>query len=140
MRRAGHPSSRVDIVKWMLNQLPTPAAGSSGVELVFHALSDANRRLMIDQLTMGPASLSELARPLGISLPAVHQHLQVLEASGLVESQKVGRVRTCAVRTQALGEAERWINERRLAWEQSLDRLGEFLERTAENPKPRSTP
>ena len=81
-----------------------------GIEPLFHALSDANRRRMIDQLTMGPASVSELAKPLGISLPAVVQHLQVLEASGLVESQKVGRVRTCTVRTQALGEAERWIS------------------------------
>jgi DNA-binding transcriptional ArsR family regulator len=124
----------------MLNQMRNPADAKSGVELVFHALSDANRRRMIDQLTMGPASVSELARPLGISLPAVVQHLHVLEASGLVESQKVGRVRTCAVRAQALSEAERWINARRLAWEQSLDRLGDYLEGTAENPKSRSRP
>ncbi len=118
----------------MLKHLQT----SDEAELVFHALSDANRRRMIDQLTMGPASVSELAQPLGISLPAVVQHLQVLEASGLVESQKVGRVRTCAVRTQALSEAERWISARRVAWEQNLDRLGAYLERTTENPKPRS--
>ncbi len=102
------------------------------VELVFHALSDANRRRMIDQLTLGPASVSDLAGPLGISLPAVLQHLQVLEASGLVQSQKVGRVRTCAVRPQMLSEAERWFSSRRTAWEQRLDRLGDYLEGTAE--------
>jgi len=124
----------------MLNQEQSLTDAASGVELVFHALSDANRRRMIDQLTLGPASVSELARPLGISLPAVVQHLHVLETSGLVESQKVGRIRTCAVRTQALSEAEHWINARRLAWEQSLDRLGDYLERTAEKPRSRSTP
>jgi len=118
----------------------SPGDREGGVEPIFHALSDANRRRMIDQLTLGPASVSELARPLGISLPAVVQHLKVLEASGLVESQKVGRVRTCAMRTQALADAERWINARRLAWERSLDRLGDYLERTAENPKSRSIP
>jgi DNA-binding transcriptional ArsR family regulator len=115
----------------MLNHLQTP----DEVELVFHALSDANRRRMIDQLTMGPASVSALAQPLGISLPAVVQHLQVLEASGLVESQKVGRVRTCAVRTQRLSEAERWISARRVAWEQNLDRLSDYLERNTDIPE-----
>ncbi len=124
----------------MLNQLQGPAAANSEIELVFQALSDANRRRMIDQLTMGPASVSELAQPLGISLPAVVQHLHVLEASGLVESRKVGRVRTCTVRTQMLSEAEGWINARRVAWEQSLDRLGDYLERTAENPESRREP
>jgi DNA-binding transcriptional ArsR family regulator len=118
----------------MLNQLQSP----QDVELVFHALSDANRRRMIDQLTMGPASVTELARPLGISLPAVTQHLQVLEASGLVQSQKVGRVRTCSVRPQRLSEAEGWISVRRMAWEQSLDRLGNYFERTTDIPSSRS--
>jgi DNA-binding transcriptional ArsR family regulator len=124
----------------MLNQLQEPSGTTDGIELVFQALSDANRRRMIDQLILGPASVSELARPLEISLPAVVQHLQVLEASGLVESRKVGRVRTCTVRTQALGEAEQWISARRLAWNQSLDRLGDYLERTTENPISRSNP
>jgi DNA-binding transcriptional ArsR family regulator len=118
----------------MLNHLQGPGE----VDLVFQALSDANRRRMIDQLTVGPASVSELAQPLGISLPAVIQHLHVLEASGLVESQKVGRVRTCTVRMQALSEAERWIGARRTAWEESLDRLGDYLERTTETPPSRS--
>jgi DNA-binding transcriptional ArsR family regulator len=97
------------------------------VDVVFHALSDANRRAMIDRLLDGPASVSELGRPLAISLPAVVQHLHVLEGSGLVRSHKVGRVRTCEIEPQALNAAERWISERRAAWEERLDRLGEYL-------------
>ena len=86
---------------------------------------------MIDRLLDGPASVSELARPLAISLPAALQHLQVLEDSGVVSSQKVGRVRTVKIELHALTAAERWISERRTWWEQRLDRLGEFL---AEKP------
>ena len=97
------------------------------MDIVFHALADANRRLMLDRLAGGPASVSELAKPLSISLPAVVQHLRVLEGSGLVRSHKAGRVRTCQIEPEALGTAERWISERRAAWEQRLDRLGEFL-------------
>ena len=97
------------------------------VDAVFHALSDANRRAMIDRLLAGPTSVSELARPLAISLPAVVQHLHVLEGSGLVRSQKKGRVRTCEIEPVALSEAERWIAERRASWEARLDRLGDLL-------------
>lgn len=99
----------------------------SPAETVFHALSDANRRAMIDRLLDGPASVSELARPLQISLPAVVQHLHVLEGSGVVRSRKVGRVRTCEIEPRALCAAERWISERRAQWEARLDRLGEYL-------------
>ena len=88
---------------------------------------------MVDQLSQGPASVSELARPLRISLPAVVQHLHVLESSGLVTTRKVGRVRTCTVQPSALSSAEGWIAERRRTWEDRLDRLGDFL---AENPEP----
>jgi DNA-binding transcriptional ArsR family regulator len=102
-------------------------AGPPSIDVVFHALSDANRRTMIDRLLHGPASVSELARPLSISLPAVVQHLHVLEGSGLVRSHKSGRVRTCEIEPVALSEAERWISERRASWEARLDRLGEFL-------------
>ena len=102
------------------------------VDVVFHALSDGSRRAMIDRLLDGPASVSELARPLSISLPAAVQHLHVLEDSGVVSSYKVGRVRTCEIEPQALSTAERWISERRAQWEERLDRLGEFL---AEHPK-----
>jgi DNA-binding transcriptional ArsR family regulator len=97
------------------------------VDLLFAALADPSRRAMVDRLIDGPASVSELARPLEMSLPAVVQHLHVLEASGLVRSQKHGRVRTCAIEPAALRAAERWVAERRTAWERNLDRLGEYL-------------
>jgi len=109
--------------------------GEPPIDAVFHALSEANRRAMIDRLLDGPASVSELARPLAISLPAVVQHLHVLEASGVVRSHKVGRVRTCEIEPLALGTAERWISERRATWEARLDRLGEFLAADTDEPK-----
>ncbi|HEX7147457.1 MAG TPA: metalloregulator ArsR/SmtB family transcription factor, partial [Actinomycetota bacterium] len=90
----------------MLNQ-------SVPLDRVFHALADPSRRVMVDRLSRGPASVSELARPLDMSLAAVVQHLQVLEASGLIRSQKVGRVRTCQIEPAALRTAEEWITERR---------------------------
>ena len=111
-----------------------PPPGQPPVEAVFHALSDANRRAMVDRLLDGPASVSELARPLAISLPAVVQHLHVLESSGVVRSHKLGRVRTCEIEPLALSTAERWISERRAAWEARLDRLGEFLAADTDEP------
>lgn len=105
----------------MLNHDPS-------LDLAFQALADGNRRAMLVQLVRGPASVSELAEPLDISLPAVMQHLAVLENSGLVRSEKVGRVRTCRIEPEALSLAEQWINQRRLEWEQHFDRLGAYLE------------
>ncbi|HZP19082.1 MAG TPA: metalloregulator ArsR/SmtB family transcription factor [Bauldia sp.] len=105
----------------MLNYRQTPLDG------VFQALSDPSRRRMVERLTAGPASVSELAKPLAMSLPAVVQHLAVLEGSGLVKSAKAGRVRTCRLDAEVLGAAGRWIEERRALWEQRLDRLGEYL-------------
>jgi DNA-binding transcriptional ArsR family regulator len=111
---------------------------ASPLDRVFQALADPSRRLMVERLTRGPASVSELAQPLEMSLAAVVQHVQVLEASGLVRSEKVGRVRTCTVEPETLRSAERWIAERRTQWEHRLDRLGGFL---AEHPDdPRSSP
>src|SRR6202140_1205791 len=110
--------------------------GEPPVHVVFHALSEANRRAMIDRLFDGPASVSELARPLSISLPAVVQHLHVLEASGVVRSHKVGRVRICEIEPLALSTAERWISERRAMWEARLDRLGGFLAGDADESGP----
>jgi len=101
------------------------------IELVFQALADPTRRSIVDRLIGGPASVSELAEPLAMSLPAVVQHLHVLESSGLVRSHKLGRVRTCCIEPAALGAAEQWIAQRRRSWEQRLDRLGEHL---AEDP------
>ena len=82
---------------------------------------------MVERLSLGPASVSELGRPLAMSLAAVVQHVQVLEACGLVRSQKIGRTRTCAMNPAALQSAESWISERRSLWERRLDRLGDFL-------------
>jgi DNA-binding transcriptional ArsR family regulator len=121
----------------MLQYSPSP---DPPVDVVFHALSDPNRRAMIDRLLDGPASVSELARPLSISLPAVVQHLHVLEGSGVVRSHKVGRVRTCEIEPRALSAAESWISQRRAAWEARLDRLGDFLAAETDEPtgKPQS--
>ncbi len=100
------------------------------LDLAFQALADPSRRARVDRLAKGPATVSELAKPLAMSLPGVMQHLAVLEASGLVVSEKVGRVRTCRIEPKALTQAERWIAERRALWERRLDRLGQFLEET----------
>ena len=100
---------------------------SAALDLAFQALADPARRQMVARLSRGPASVSELAEPLPMSLPAVLQHLQMLEASGLVQSQKTGRVRTCRIEPGALSAAEAWIGEQRAMWESRLDRLEEFL-------------
>jgi DNA-binding transcriptional ArsR family regulator len=102
----------------------------ASLDLVFRALGDPTRRLMVERLSRGPASVSELAEPFEMSLPAVVQHVQVLEESGLLISEKVGRVRTCRIEARTLRAAERWINDRRQMWERNLDRLGEFLAET----------
>jgi DNA-binding transcriptional ArsR family regulator len=100
----------------------------AALDRTFQALADPTRRSILAQLARRPISVSELARPLAMSLPAVMQHLAVLESSGLVRTEKLGRVRTCRIEPQALSLAERWINERRLEWERHFDRLGEYLE------------
>jgi DNA-binding transcriptional ArsR family regulator len=100
---------------------------STDLDRMFHALADPARRAMVERLSRGPAPVSELARPLPMSLPAAMQHLGVLEAAGLVRTQKVGRVRTCQIEPRALSQAEQWINARRVEWEHRLDRLGDYL-------------
>lgn len=97
------------------------------LDLMFQALADPTRRAMVERLSRGPASVSELAKPFDMSLSAVVQHLQILEASGLVRSEKVGRVRTCGIEPRTLRLAEQWIAERRQSWENRLDRLDDFL-------------
>ena len=104
-----------------------PNESPAALDRMFHALADETRRDMIQRLSRGPATVSDLAQPLAMSLPSVMQHLQVLEASGLVRSRKVGRVRTCELQPEALERAERWIAERRTMWERRLDRLGDYL-------------
>ena len=100
---------------------------SAALDLAFQALADPARRQMVARLSRGPASVSELAQPLPMSLPAVLQHLQMLESSGLVRSEKKGRVRTCRIEPKALSVAESWISEQRSLWEGRLDRLEAFL-------------
>ena len=102
------------------------------LDRVFQALADPTRRGMVERLTRGPASVSQLAAPLTMSLAAVVQHLQVLEAAGLVRSEKVGRVRTCQVEPSVLRQAEAWFSECRTLWESRLDRLGDVLAGTPE--------
>jgi DNA-binding transcriptional ArsR family regulator len=100
-----------------------------GLDAMFQALADPTRRAMVERLGRGPVSVSDLAEPFAMSLPAIVQHLAVLEASGLVRSEKLGRVRTCRMEPAALSLAEQWINQRRREAEQRLDRLGEHLRR-----------
>ncbi|MDP1617652.1 helix-turn-helix transcriptional regulator [Phenylobacterium sp.] len=104
---------------------------SERLDIAFQALSDPGRRAMVERLSLGPASVSELARPLPMTLSAVVQHLQVLEAAGLVKSQKVGRVRTCSLEIGAIAQIEGWITERRRFWAQQYDQLEAYLAQTA---------
>ncbi len=113
----------------MLNQGAT-------LDRVFQALADPSRRVMVERLSHGPASVSELARPLDMTLAGVVQHLQVLEASGLVRTEKIGRVRTCRIEPDALSPVETWISDRRSTWERGLDRLGDFLADQPDQPDP----
>ena len=97
------------------------------VNRIFQALGDATRRRMIERLSEGPVSVSELARPLGVSLAAVVQHLQLLEECSLVRSEKVGRTRLCRMESAGLRAVEKWVTERRATWERKFDRLGDLL-------------
>ena len=97
------------------------------LDRVFQALADPTRRALVERLVHAPASVSNLAEPLPMSLPAVVQHLGVLESAGMVSSEKVGRVRTCRIEPDALRAAEGWIGSQRTTWESRLDRLGEYL-------------
>jgi DNA-binding transcriptional ArsR family regulator len=97
------------------------------IDRVFHALGDTTRRAILEKVSHGPISVSRLAEPFDMSLAAVVQHLQVLEESGLVQTEKVGRVRTCRIETAGLNAALQWIGDRRSMWERRLDRLGDLL-------------
>jgi len=119
------------ILKHVLNNVLDPELD---LDRVFHALADPGRRRMLERLSHGPASVSELGKPLAMSLAAVLQHVQILEASGLVQSRKLGRTRTCSINAQTLRSAEGWIAERRTFVERRLDQLGEYLANTAGQP------
>jgi DNA-binding transcriptional ArsR family regulator len=97
------------------------------VDRIFHALGDPTRRAILETLSKGPVSVSKLAEPLGVTLAAVIQHLDVLETCRVVKTEKLGRVRTCTLVPGGLSTAERWISERRTQWEERFDRLGDIL-------------
>jgi DNA-binding transcriptional ArsR family regulator len=105
----------------MLNQ-------SAELDLAFQALGDPTRRAIVERLARCPASVSDLARPFQMSLPAVMQHLAILRDAGLVASEKTGRVRMCRIEPKTLNLLEQWINACRAEWEHRLDRLGTYLE------------
>lgn len=105
-----------------------PVAEPQQLDQAFHALADSNRRAIVAQLSRGVASVSELAAPLNVSLPTVLQHLDVLQASGLVRSEKVGRVRTCRLEPGPMHAVERWIADHRAVWERRFDLLGAVLD------------
>lgn len=117
------------IVRSVLNQ-------SADIDRLLHALADPTRRRIVEQLGRGPASVTTLAAPLPMSLPAVVQHLQVLERAGLVSTDKVGRVRTCHLDPRRLQTVEAWISARRHTWERRLDRIGEVLAEPAPGGEP----
>jgi DNA-binding transcriptional ArsR family regulator len=141
-RRALYSSDRLTIarrstiLKHVLNNVADPGLD---LDRVFRALADPGRRRMLERLSRGPASVSELGAPLSMSLAAVLQHVQILETSGLVQSRKLGRTRTCSLNAESLRSAERWISERRTFVERRLDRLGEYLADTADEPGSRPT-
>ena len=105
----------------MTNQLLT-------LDRVFHALGSPTRQTIVERLIQGPASISELARPLAMALPTVLKHVGVLEESGLVRSGTVGRTRTCHIEPAALTAAEQWLQDQRTVWEARFDRLDEYLQ------------
>lgn len=98
------------------------------LDQVFRALSDPSRRAIVERVSEGPISVSDLAEPLKISVPAVLQHLQILEDCGLVQTQKIGRVRSCQIIPEGLSVIEQWMAARRSMWEKRFDRLGGILE------------
>jgi DNA-binding transcriptional ArsR family regulator len=113
---------------------------SDVLDRAFQALSDPSRRQMLDRLAGGPASVSDLAEPLRMTLAAVLQHVQVLEGSGLIESRKTGRVRMCSINEQALRRTEQWFTDRRAVWERRLDRLAVVLDEDAGPDTPAPIP
>jgi DNA-binding transcriptional ArsR family regulator len=125
----------------VLNQVVGQTGEPGDIDRLLSALADPTRRRMVERLASGPASVTTLAAPLPMSLPAVVQHLQVLERTGLVVSEKLGRVRTCRLDPTRLRTIDDWVNARRATWERRLDRLGEVLdsEDPATDPKESKT-
>ena len=103
---------------------------AANIHRIFHALGDPTRRALVERLSEAPVTVSQLAQPLAMTLVAVMQHLQILEESGLVRTEKIGRVRTCRIEPKGFSVMEQWIRDRRTTWERRFDRLGEFLAET----------
>jgi DNA-binding transcriptional ArsR family regulator len=103
------------------------------LDAAFHALADPTRRAVISRLTRGPAPVKELAEPFAMGLPAFLKHLRILEADGLIRSEKVGRVRTCRVDAERLAAAESWLGEQRRQWQAQADRLAAYVETAMEH-------
>src|SRR5580698_6503336 len=114
-------------IRQHLNHCQTMPKKKPDIDRVFHALGDPTRRAIMEHLSQGPVSVSRLAEPLSMTLAAVVQHLQVLEESGLVQTEKTGRVRTCRIESAGLSVAQQWITDRRPTWDRRLDKLGELL-------------
>lgn len=106
-----------------------------GLDAFFHAMADPTRRAVVERLTLGPATVSDLAAPHGIALPTFLKHLRVLEDSGLVRSQKKGRVRTCHIEAEPLAAAEQWLGRQRRIWESRLDRLDALVRELEETKR-----
>ena len=100
----------------------------TALDSVFHALADPTRRAVIQQLGEGSATVSELAEPFNMALPSFMKHIGVLEASGLITSKKIGRVRTCKIKPTKLADAEKWFDEQRVLWEGRTDRMAQYVE------------
>jgi DNA-binding transcriptional ArsR family regulator len=111
---------------------------NAAVDRVFHALAEPTRRAIVERLSAGPSSVSDLAEPFDMTLAAIVQHLQVLEQSGVIRTEKVGRIRTCRIEPAGLNVAARWIAARRALWERRLDRLGDILAEGDPLPRPMS--
>lgn len=97
------------------------------LSVLFQALSDPTRRMMLTRLARGRAGVSELAGPTGLRLPTILRHLEVLEAAGLIQTWKDGRVRSCALVPEALAPMRDWLEEQRQTWETRLDRLDDYV-------------
>jgi DNA-binding transcriptional ArsR family regulator len=123
------PTKKTGIGKIDARKIDLPKADPPRIDVgrLFHALGDPTRRAILDRLSAGPASVSALAAPLAITLTAVAQHLEILEAGGLARTEKIGRVRTCRIEPAGFDALERWVANHRTLWEKRLDRLGQFL-------------
>lgn len=112
----------------MSGEIQSDRPGNAAIDRLFHALGDPTRRALLDSISIAPASVSQLAAALGITLTAVGQHLQILEEAGLVKTEKVGRVRSCRIEAAGFDRLEQWIRDHRSHWERSFDRLHALLD------------